>query len=228
MKRFSSEPITNDCDYADACVLVDEYRRRTGAQSRPPNFSAHPPGRDFNLVVNGFQLVLNGLGVKPGAHTEGTALRAAKAWWNELCSGLTQDPPKITTFPAKGSNMVVLRSIPIRSMCAHHLLPFIGEAVVAYIPGDGKILGLSKLSRIADYWARRPQVQEELTDQIADAVAALVTKGKKGGVGVLIRANHACMELRGVHHKGDMLTSALRGAFLKSEVRDEFLRLAGF
>lgn len=189
---------------------------------------AKKPERDFGLVVNGFQLVLNGLGIPATEHTRDTAQRAAKAWWYELCRGVTQEPPKITTFPAKGANMVVLRSIPIRSLCAHHLLPFIGEAVVAYIPGDGKILGLSKLSRIADYWARRPQVQEELTDQIADAVAALVTKGKRGGVGVLIRANHACMELRGVQHKGDMLTSALRGVFRKPEVRDEFLRLAGF
>lgn len=186
--------------------------------------------RNFEDVVKGFELVLAGLGVAGGVHTKETANRAAKAWFHELCAGLTGDPPKITTFPSDANEMVILRDIPIRSMCAHHLLPFAGSAVVAYIPGKKRILGLSKLSRLADYWARRPQVQEELTNQIADAVAAHVLdrQRNRGGVGVLIRANHTCMSLRGVKHQGDMLTSALRGVFTEPEVRDEFLRLAGF
>jgi GTP cyclohydrolase I len=119
------------------------------------------------------------------------------------------------------------------SVCAHHLLPFIGEATIAYIPGIKRIIGISKLSRIADYWSRRPQVQEELTAQIADHVAELVmTKANMvaganvGGVGVVIRARHMCMELRGVGHTGDMITSAVRGVFLtKPEARAEFLQL---
>jgi len=129
--------------------------------------------------------------------------------------------------------MIMLRHIPIRSVCAHHLLPFVGEATVAYIPGGGKIIGLSKLSRIADYWARRPQVQEDLTAKIADYIAKLVTQRArhrqklKGGVGVIIRARHMCMELRGVAHQGEMVTSALRGAFLHGDARHEFLQLAG-
>lgn len=184
--------------------------------------------RDYNKVVAGFDLVLEGLGIQGTEHTHGTAERAARAWWNELCAGLTGDPPKITTFKSDADEMVVLRAIPIKSVCAHHLLPFVGHATIGYVP-HGRILGLSKLARIADYWARRPQVQEELTEQIADAVAAQVfTKGKTGGgVGVVIRARHMCMEMRGVNHAGDMVTSSLRGVFKKkSEARAEFLALA--
>lgn len=186
-------------------------------------------------VERGFGLVLEGLGVPLNDHTRETAKRAAKAWYNELCAGLTQEPPKITTFESKVDEMIILRGIPVKSLCAHHLLPFTGTATVAYVPGQNKILGLSKLSRLTDYWARRPQVQEELTNDIANAIEELVVHerfdhkaGVYGGVGVLVRCNHTCMELRGVNHPGDMITSALRGVFTKPEVRDEFLRLAGF
>lgn len=184
-------------------------------------------------VAEGFRLILEGLGMDlDSPHVRGTPERAAKAWWQEICRGLTEEPPRLTTFPSESDQMILLRGIPIRSLCSHHLLPFVGEASIAYIPGKGEILGLSKLSRIADFWARRPQVQEELTEQIADAVAAKVMMLPScpdlGGVGVLIRANHMCMELRGVKHSGDMVTSALRGVFrLEPEVRAEFLNLAG-
>jgi len=185
-------------------------------------------------VVMGFRMVLEGLGLDLSSpHLAQTPERTARAWWNELCQGLTHDPPTLTTFPAEADEMVLLRNIPIHSLCAHHLLPFYGKAAIAYIPGKGQILGLSKLSRVANHWARRPQVQEELTSQIADHLASLVV-GKNpetgevmGGVGVVIRANHLCMMLRGVKHSGDMVTSAVRGIFLtQSDVRAEFLRLA--
>jgi GTP cyclohydrolase IA len=179
-------------------------------------------------VEAGFEMILKGLGISDTEHTKGTPLRAAKAWANEICAGLTQPPPKITTFDSNVDAMVVLADIPIKSLCAHHLLPFTGTAAIAYVPGKGKILGLSKLSRIADYWARRPQVQEELTNQIADALAELVMDGDdKGGVGVLIKCNHQCMELRGVQHAGNMKTCQLRGVLRKPEARDEFFRMAG-
>lgn len=194
---------------------------------------------DFNLVVQGFRMVLEGLGVEDSEHTAETPQRAARAWWNEICAGLTQEPPKITTFASDSNEMVVLRGVPVKSICAHHLLPFIGEATIAYIPGRGRILGLSKLSRLTDYWSRRLQVQEELTAQVADAIAEHVcapaerdAKGQPtnylGGVGVMIRANHMCMMLRGVKHSGDMVTSALRGVFRsQAEVRAEFYSLIG-
>lgn len=184
--------------------------------------------RDFSRVVRGFEEVLAGLGIEDTPHTKDTPERAARAWWTELCGGLTQEPPKITTFESDVDQMILLRGIPVRSLCAHHLLPFIGEATIAYIP-HGRILGLSKLSRITNYYARRPQVQEELTEQIADAVAEHVFKKGKtgGGVGVMIRANHMCMMVRGVNHSGDMVTSAVRGVFKRnSAARSEFLALA--
>lgn len=186
-------------------------------------------GRSIKKVVEGFRLVLEGLGVPEGPHTKDTPERAAKAWWHELCAGLTQEEPIITAFESKIDSLVVSRGIPVRSMCAHHLLPFSGLATVAYIPGNDKILGLSKLSRIVEYWCRRPQVQEELTEQIADAVAehVLDEERQRGGVGVMIQARHMCMELRGVKHASDMVTSALRGVLRTSDAaRAEFLQFA--
>ncbi len=189
----------------------------------------------YNLkqIENGFRLILEGLGLDlQNPHLGHTPRRAAAAWTKELCRGLTEEAPQITMFDTKVDEMIVLRRIPIRSLCAHHLLPFLGEATIAYIPGTEKLLGVSKLSRIADHWARRPQIQEDLTAQIADNLAKLVvsadtsTGGARGGVGVVIRARHLCMEMRGVGHVGDMVTSALRGVFLtKPEARAEFLQL---
>ena len=188
---------------------------------RPPN---------LETLVRGFTLILEGLGLdQQSTHLVGTPQRAARAWFDELCKGLTAPAPDITTFPSKADEMVILQHIPIRSLCAHHLLPFFGEATIGYIPGADRLLGLSKLSRIANYWARRPQVQEILTAQIADHVASVVVNEKKGtgGAGVIIRATHLCMTLRGVNHSGEMTTSAMRGIFLtKPHVRTEFLQLA--
>lgn len=184
---------------------------------------------NFEKVVQGFALVLEGLGVAPTAHTQDTARRAAKAWYDELCAGLTQPPPEIATFESTVDSLIVSRNIPVRSICAHHLLPFMGTATIAYIPGDGHILGLSKLSRMTEFRSRRPQVQEELTEQLADDVAQFVLNEAqtKGGVGVMIKARHMCMEMRGVLHPSDMVTSALRGVlYTKPEARAEFLALA--
>lgn len=191
----------------------------------------------IEYVAEGFQKVLQGLGLDlTSPHLQDTPRRAAKAWVQELCRGHLSAPPKITTFPSTGaSQMIILHDIPVRSVCAHHLLPFTGKGVVAYIPGKAEVLGLSKLSRIVNYWARRPQVQEELTNQIADFLWGLIGDSDyndadgwvdRGGVGVLIRASHSCMSLRGVCHSGVMTTSALRGVFEQSEVRSEFLSLA--
>lgn len=189
---------------------------------------------NIDLIIAGFENILKGLGVDwlNDPHMDTTPERAAKAWFNEICAGLTQPPPKITTFPSDSNDMVVLRDIPVRSVCSHHLLPFIGTACVGYIPGNGKILGLSKLSRIVDYYARRPQVQEELTTQIADAVVEHLDPMDeawqiKSGVGVIIKATHMCMLLRGVNHPADMITSSLRGRMFEGDMRSEFLALAG-
>ena len=145
--------------------------------------------------------------------------------WDELFSGYGKEPKDIlTVFDAENHDqMVLLKNVEIYSMCEHHWLPFVGEAHIAYIPND-KIVGISKLARIAEIYARRLQVQERLTDQIADCIIDLINPL---GVGVVISAQHLCMKSRGVNKQHSvMTTSALRGCF-KDEpgVREEFLGL---
>jgi GTP cyclohydrolase I len=127
-------------------------------------------------------------------------------------------------FEETHQSMIMVRDIELYSLCEHHMLPFFGRAHVAYVP-DGKILGLSKVARIVDVFARRLQVQERLTDQIADAVMDVL---RPAGVGVVIEAAHFCMMMRGVEKQNSRtVTSALRGIFRDdSKTRVEFLRLA--
>lgn len=127
-------------------------------------------------------------------------------------------------FTDEHDNMIMVRDIELYSLCEHHLLPFFGKAHIAYIP-NGRILGLSKLPRIVDMYARRLQVQERLTSEIAEAVEESV---RPLGVGVVIEASHLCMMMRGVEKQNSMtITSALLGSFRDdAKTRDEFLRLA--
>ena len=159
-------------------------------------------------------------------HYRDTPERTANAWLDELCSGLGEKKFSLTTFPVGAnyeSSMVVLQHIPVRSVCAHHLLPFYGEATVAYIP-DERLCGLSKLSRIVDYFSRRPQVQEELTSDITNFLCEQLSPQ---GAGVIVKATHMCMAMRGVSHDGVMTTSSLKGLFLsQGNVRAEFMALA--
>jgi len=126
-------------------------------------------------------------------------------------------------FHEKHESMICVRDIEIYSMCEHHMLPFYGRAHVAYLP-DGKIVGLSKIPRVVEVFARRLQVQERLTDQVAEALCGVL---KPLGVGVVIEAYHLCMMMRGVEKQNSKtVTSALRGAFRDdAKTRDEFLRL---
>jgi GTP cyclohydrolase I len=127
-------------------------------------------------------------------------------------------------FAETHQNMIVVRDIEFYSMCEHHMLPFFGKAHIAYIP-DGRIVGLSKVARVVDVFARRLQVQERLTDQIAEALDEALSPR---GVGVVLEASHFCMMMRGVEKQNSRtLTSALRGVFREdASTRDEFLRLA--
>jgi GTP cyclohydrolase I len=146
------------------------------------------------------------------------------AW---LTRGYEQDVRKVigdAVFEETHENMVMVRDIELYSLCEHHMLPFYGKAHVAYIP-NGRIVGLSKLPRIVDVFAQRLQVQERLTDQIAEAICEILDPR---GVGVVIEAYHLCMMMRGVQKQNSKtITSALRGVFKEdSKTRDEFLRLA--
>jgi GTP cyclohydrolase I len=155
-----------------------------------------------------------------------TPARVVKAW-KHWTSGYGKDPAsllKVFEDGAEGvSEMVVVRDIPIYSHCEHHLAPIFGTATIAYIP-SGKIVGLSKLNRLADMYARRLQVQERMTNQIADA---LFDNLNPLGCGVVVTARHMCMESRGVCQSSNTTTSALRGNFKDdATVRGEFLALA--
>ena len=153
-----------------------------------------------------------------------TPERVAKMYL-EMFHGLREgSEPRVTTFPNEGDyhHMVIEREIPFYSMCAHHFVPFYGHAHIAYIP-ESRIVGLSKLPRILEFYAKRPQLQERLTEQVAEF---LWNRLQPQGVMVVIEARHLCVEMRGVKKPGAMtVTSALRGIFHRRPVREEFLDL---
>ncbi len=151
--------------------------------------------------------------------------RRISEMYEEIFGGLALDPLEYLKvgFEVEHDEMVLLRNIPFYSMCEHHFLPFHGEAHVGYVP-DGRVVGISKLARVVDAYARRPQIQEQLTTQIADAIMDVL---HPDGVAVVIEAEHLCMTMRGVKKPGSrMMTSAMRGTFRQSPVtRSEFLSL---
>jgi GTP cyclohydrolase I len=156
---------------------------------------------------------------------QNTPKRVQKAW-EYMCSGYrknAQDIIKQALFTSKNDEMVVVKNIEFYSMCEHHMLPIIGKAHVAYIP-DGKVIGLSKIPRVVDVFARRLQIQEQLTEQIAQAINEAVSPK---GVAVIIDARHMCMEMRGVEKIcSTTVTLALRGLFKKDKkIKDEFLSI---
>lgn len=172
---------------------------------------------DTAKIEAGVRLILEGIGEDP--NREGlleTPARVARMY-EEVLGGLEEDPSRHfdVTFDEGHSEIVLVGDIPFYSMCEHHLAPFFGRAHVAYIPGeDGRICGISKLARLVDGFAKRPQVQERLTGQIADT---LVEALNPAGVIVVIEAEHLCMSMRGVKKPGSQtVTSAVRGVFEKS------------
>ncbi|MCW8814868.1 MAG: GTP cyclohydrolase I FolE [Chlorobium sp.] len=172
--------------------------------------------------------MLEGIGENP--EREGlkkTPERVARSM-RFLTKGYLEDPEEMlkkAVFTESYDEMVLVKEIELFSMCEHHMLPFFGKAHVAYIP-DGKIVGLSKLGRVVDVYARRLQVQERLTQQIRDTIQNVL---KPRGVGVVIEAKHMCMVMRGVEKQNSITTtSAMSGEFLSSQsTRSEFLRLIG-
>ena len=153
-----------------------------------------------------------------------TPKRVAKAY-QFMCSGYDQNPQEIlqeAMFTTDNNEMVLVRDIEFYSLCEHHMLPFFGKAHVAYIP-DKKVVGLSKIPRVVNVFARRLQLQEQLTEQIAQAIMDAVSPK---GVAVVTQARHMCMEMRGVEKvQSSTLSSALRGEFMKASTRAEFFNL---
>ena len=145
--------------------------------------------------------------------------------YQEILGGMYIDPTSYLKvgFEVAHDEMVILRNIPFYSMCEHHFLPFHGEAHVGYVP-DGRVVGISKLARVVEGFARRPQIQEQLTSQVAEAIMETL---QPDGVAVVVEAEHLCMTMRGVKKPGSrMITSAMRGQFKQSSVtRGEFLSL---
>lgn len=185
---------------------------------------------DVDVAREAIQRLLLALGVDPSLHSlDGTPDRVARSWV-EMLEGYEQDPSAVlrTTeggdgFATHYDQMVCVTGIEFTSTCEHHLLPFFGVADVAYIPGaSGKVCGLSKLPRLVHVFARRLQMQERLTQQVAEALEQTLVPL---GVGVRIRSEHSCVRCRGVRQTVSMRTEALLGVFREHPVRDEFWSL---
>jgi len=192
----------------------------------PLNDSGTRPSDDLKTheVAARFRAAFEALGLDlTDPNLRGTEYRVARAY-RELFAGLHDEAPDLRTFPnSEGySQMVAVTGIPFHSLCAHHLLPFFGVAHVAYVPRE-RIVGLSKLARVVDFYARRPQVQERMTEEIVSFIDAEL---HPKGVMAVIEARHFCMEMRGVSKSGsETTTTASRGSFAEDGTRQEFLAL---
>ncbi len=183
---------------------------------------------DTDTISKLYTSLLQSIGEDPNRRgLEKTSLRAAKTF-QYLTQGYHQDLSEVVNgaiFESDNDQMVIIKDVEVYSLCEHHILPFIGKCHIAYLP-DGKVVGLSKLARIADMYARRLQIQENLTDQIAVAIES-ITNAR--GVGVIIEAKHLCMMMRGVHKQNSVMkTSTMLGCFRADHrTRAEFLTLVG-
>lgn len=180
---------------------------------------------DYDKLCAAGRMILEGIGEDPDR--EGllkTPHRMAKMYM-EIFRGLEADPKEVmnTVFTEDYDEVVVVKDIPFHSMCEHHLLPFTGVAHTAYLP-DGKVVGISKLARAVDHFARRPQVQERLTNQIAEMIETSISPK---GVAVILEGTHSCMTMRGVQKPGSkVITSAMRGRIRTDpKTRNEVLQL---
>ena len=182
-------------------------------------------GIDQERIARAVREIIEAIGENPGREGLLETPERIGRLYAELFSGLAQDPLDVLRrgFDEEHKEMVILKDIPFYSLCEHHFLPFHGSAHVGYVP-EGRIVGVSKLARVVDILARRPQLQERLTSQVADAIMEGL---HPDGVAVVIEAEHLCMTMRGVQKPGArMITSAIRGGFRRRGVtRSEFLSL---
>ena len=184
---------------------------------------------DREKIEQAVRLILEGIGDDPDRDGVKDTPRRVASMYEEIFSGIDADPEiHVTVVPgADFDEMIIVKDVPLYSVCEHHLLPWVGRAHVAYIPNkDGRITGLSKIARVVDTCAKRLQVQERLTTQIADAIERGLDPR---GVFVMIEAEHLCMTMRGVRKPGSLtVTSAVRGLFRSDErTRQEVLSLVG-
>ncbi len=172
---------------------------------------------DIKKIEKGVRLIIEGIGEDPDRPGLKSTPKRVAEMYGDIFSGITADTERLFK-PMAGENhdeMVMIRDIPFYSVCEHHLLPFFGKAHIAYIPGAGKIVGISSLARALEVLAKRPQVQERLTAQFADLI---VSRLKPKGAMVVIDAEHLCMSMRGVKKPGSrVVTSAVRGTFRSKE-----------
>jgi GTP cyclohydrolase I len=189
-------------------------------------FPAMDTPMDLDRIAKAVREILEAIGEDPDRDgLRDTPTRVGRMY-AEVCAGLHEqaDTHLAVTFEAGHDEMVMVRDIAVQSLCEHHLIPFIGKAHVAYIPGpDGRITGLSKLARLVDAYAKRPQVQERLTAQVADEIDKTLAPR---GVMVVIEAEHLCMTMRGVRKAGARtITSAVRGQMHNAATRSEAMSL---
>jgi GTP cyclohydrolase I len=182
---------------------------------------------DHEKLQQAARMILEAIGEDPGREGLRETPERVARMYAEVFSGLGRDPREgiKTVFTEEYDEIVLVRDIPFASMCEHHLLPFTGRAHTAYLP-DGKVLGISKLARAVDAFARRPQLQERLTNQVADLIEGAASPR---GVAVVIEATHTCMTIRGVGKPGStVITSAMRGLFRSNlATRTEVMNLIG-
>lgn len=199
----------------------------------PTASSSHPRTEEekqkiIDNAAAAYEKYLDALGFdwRNDPNSDNTPRRVAKAFVNDIASGCYDEPPNVTAFPSDGYDGIVAQTgIPVVSLCSHHHMAFTGVAHVAYIPSvDGKVVGLSKLNRIVEYYARRPQIQEGFCMQVHKAIDEICERNR--GVAVVIKAQHTCACNRGVRHHGcAMVTSKLSGDFMDDDkTRTEFYK----
>lgn len=205
--------------------MAVEKRKQSELISARVDDSTAPEGFDLTRVRKAVREIITGVGEDPTREGLLETPRRVADMYAEIFSGLSLDPADVLRvgFEEGHQELVLVKDIPFYSMCEHHFLPFHGVAHVGYIP-NGRVVGLSKLARALEILARRPQLQERLTSQLAEAIMATL---EPAGVAVVIKAEHLCMTMRGIRKPGSQtVTSAMRGVFRREvATRTEFMAL---
>ena len=209
--------------------MTRDYSRKVTKPTKPLIDGVHAPEIDQERIAAAVREILFAIGEDPDRDGLLDTPNRVARMYAEICAGLHQEPSEhlATMFEADHDEMVMVRDIPMYSLCEHHLIPFIGKAHVAYIPNrSGNVIGLSKVARLVDGYAKRPQVQERLTRQVANALEEHL---QPRGVLVVMEAEHLCMSMRGVRKAGSStVTSSVTGIFRANvATRAEAMRFLG-